>query len=260
MIQKNDALFLLIDTYHKQLERHRKSKSNFYYLSYKVQHTYWVVEMAKKIILADATLSKKGVTFKDLVETWCLLHDIWRFFQVETKKFNDSKKFDHGDVGFSIIRKSFPHKNDMPIALSVKYHNKHSTDTLLQDPLYKSTDQSLTVLLLKIIRDADKLDNFKEILYTNGEIIDVLFSLPASKITKQVLDKYIKTWIIYHEDVKTREDSYLHLLSRKNDLNFASSKAIFQDIGFEKFIYKKLHELWVSKKILLRIFWKTHSK
>ena len=67
MIQKNDALFLLIDTYHKQLKKHRKSKKNTYYLSYKVQHTYWVVEMAKKIIVSDQLFSNKDISFKDLV-------------------------------------------------------------------------------------------------------------------------------------------------------------------------------------------------
>lgn len=263
-MHKNDALFLLIDTYHKQLKKHRKSKKNSYYLSYKVQHTYWVVEIAKKIILIDPVLSKKDKSFKDLAEIWCLLHDIWRFFQVETNEFNDGKHFDHGDVGYSFIRKHFSHKDDIFIALSIKHHNKQDIKNLLQDPLYKKidkeTDKQLTMLLLKIVRDADKLDNFKEIVYTDGAIIDNLFSLPTNGITNNVLEKYLKTWKIYHEDVKTREDNYINILSRKNDLNFVSSKKIFQDIGFEQFIYRKLHELWVDKKTLSTIFWKISKK
>lgn len=89
-----------------------------------------------------------------------LLQDIGRFEQRKTlREFEDFKGFDHAEYGLKVlfedgwIRKFINEEEyDSVIYEAIKNHNKYSIDQKLQGE---------TLLQAKIIRDADKLDNFR---------------------------------------------------------------------------------------------------
>ena len=96
----------------------------------------------------------------ELAKLIALLHDIGRFEQVkQTNDFLDSNNFDHANYGVKVlfedklIRKFIENNEyDNIIKKAIYNHNKYKIEENLNDA---------ELLHSKIIRDADKLDNFR---------------------------------------------------------------------------------------------------
>ena len=123
----------------------------------KIRHTYGVVELSEYIV-KDLKLSDEDISLAMLIG---LLHDIARFEQAkEYGDYRDYVTLDHADLGVKIlfedglIRKFVnDNKYDSIIMKAIKNHNKLCID---------ETDMNDRELLhAKIIRDADKTDNFR---------------------------------------------------------------------------------------------------
>ena len=134
----------------------------------KIRHTYGVVN-ASEYIAKELSLDDENIELAKLI---ALLHDIGRFEQI--KKFDcfiDNKNIDHAILGNEILFKNTLIRNfikdtqyDNIISKAILNHNKLS----IKDGL---TDKEL--LHAKIIRDADKTDNFRVKAEDNFEnIID----------------------------------------------------------------------------------------
>lgn len=121
----------------------------------KVVHTYHVVDNARTIA-KKLNLSEEDVYLAELI---ALLHDIGRFEEITFLKQFDSVKFDHASYGIKMLFdnnliRSFIEDDsyDEIIKIAINNHSRLS----IQDGL-----DERTLLHSKIIRDADKLDNFR---------------------------------------------------------------------------------------------------
>ena len=101
-------------------------------------------EVAKQIAIS-LNLSDEDV---ELAKLCGLFHDISRFKQwAEYKTYVDLNSFDHGDMGYEIL-KELGIDNEI-ILISTKVHNKYEVPEELDDR---------TKLFCNITRDADKID------------------------------------------------------------------------------------------------------
>lgn len=124
-------------------------------LELKIVHIYHVVETSKRLA-KELKLKQEDIELAQLIG---LLHDIGRFEELKVLNKFDSIKFNHAEYGVKIlfednlIRKFIQEdKYDSIIKSSIVNHN------ILE--IEKGLDER-TLLHCKIIRDSDKLDNFR---------------------------------------------------------------------------------------------------
>ena len=120
----------------------------------KVNHIYNVVENAK-LIANKLNLSEEDIKLTELI---ALLHDIARYEKLIVLKTFNSVNFNNASYGGkcyedNLIRKIISDNSyDEIIKLVIENHNKLEIEEGLNDRF---------LLHCKIIRDADKLDNFR---------------------------------------------------------------------------------------------------
>ena len=128
----------IFDKYYSQFD------NSEYWIKYKYDHTMRVVEYAKQIAIS-LNLSDEDV---ELAKLCGLFHDVSRFKQwAKYKTYVDLNSFDHGDMGYEIL-KELGIDNEI-ILISTKVHNKYEVPEELDDR---------TKLFCNITRDADKID------------------------------------------------------------------------------------------------------
>ena len=134
----------------------------------KVDHSLRVMECSKKIA-ENLNLNKEQIELSTLIG---LLHDIARFEQwTRFETYNDQKSIDHGDLAVEIleennfIRKFIEEdKYDEIIKVAIKNHNKYKIEGL----------EGEEFLQAKIIKDADKIDIFYQIVTQYFKPVDVV--------------------------------------------------------------------------------------
>ena len=122
----------------------------------KVVHTYKVVEKSE-YIAKSLGLDEENITLAKVIG---LLHDIGRFEQVKKNNdFSDNTGFNHADYGVKVLFKDnmirkfvTDQKYDKIIEKAIYNHNKYKIEEGLNE---------IELLHSKMIRDADKLDNFR---------------------------------------------------------------------------------------------------
>lgn len=121
----------------------------------KITHTYQVVNLSE-YIAKEQGLDEEGINLAKLI---ALLHDIGRFKQVTVQRSFSDKTFDHADYGNKILFEEKlirdfikTEQYDEIIRKAIYNHNKYKIEDGLNE---------LEELQCKIIRDADKLDNFR---------------------------------------------------------------------------------------------------
>ena len=123
---------------------HYSSKLELKYDIYKLVHTFFVMEMAQKLI--DLTKPALPSKIKKHILDAAVLHDVGRCYEFKNgKKVN----IDHGKVGADLIKKYFP-KMEIE-AQSTFFHNKLPSDK----------DPKTCYPVLDYVRDADMLANLK---------------------------------------------------------------------------------------------------
>lgn len=185
----------------------------------KIVHTYKVVE-ACEFIAKDLKLSKEDIELSKLIG---LLHDIGRFKQLEVyNSFDDEKTIDHAEYGIEILFEDglihefiSDRSYDEIIKKAVQNHNKYAIAEGLNER---------ELLFSKIIRDADKLDNFRvkevEDISTLFDVNEVEFSYEA--ISDSILNDFVNHRMIRRGDRKTHMDMWISYLAFLYDFNFNS--------------------------------------
>lgn len=208
----------------------------------KVTHTYGVVTCSE-YIAKNLNLSNEDI---DLAKLIGLLHDIGRFEQLKlTKDFYDNTGFDHAVYGVKIlfedglIRRFIEDTSyDDIIYKAILNHNRLSIEDRLNER---------ELLHAKIIRDADKLDNFrvKETEYIGDNFPGVYNpeTIEYETISEKVFEDFLKCQLIRLEDRKLQLDYWVCIIAFIFDLYFDISlkyvkEKNYVDILVDKIDYK----------------------
>ena len=197
----------------------------------KVEHTYHVVDKAKEIA-TKLNLSDEDVYLAQLI---ALLHDIGRFEEITYLKQFDSVGFDHASYGVKMLFeenliKTFIEDDsyDEIIKVAIENHSRLTIEEGLNERC---------LLHSKIIRDADKLDNFRVKIEEN---IEEIFpgkvknkdDMENSKISDKVYNAIKNEKCVDIHDRETLLDYWVCILAFAFDLNFKQSYEIVQNNNY----------------------------
>ena len=209
----------------------------------KVVHTYHVSEAAKKIAL-ELNLNDEDVKLAELIG---LLHDIGRFEELKVTSSLDNTKFNHGMYGSKILFQDGLIRNfikdseyDRIIQKAVENHNR----LFIEDGL---NDREL--LHVKIIRDADKLDNYR---VKREEKIENIFpgqvnseeEIENSKISDKVYNQILEKRLIDINDRVYPLDYWLCILAFVFDMNFPATLKMMKEQNNINAVIDKQEKKW----------------
>lgn len=184
-------------------------------------HTFCVLEAA------DEICREEGFSGEDhqLALLIALLHDIGRFEQLKQFGSFSDLQFNHADFGVKVlfedgmIRRFVPDsRDDLVIKKAIQYHSLYSLEAV-----EGLTDRER--LHCRIIRDADKLDNFR---VKDTERLETLFDaleeeVEREEITEKVLEAVRKKKSVVSGERVTHLDYWVSYLAFIFDLNFKAS-------------------------------------
>mgnify|MGYP004523672825 FL=1 len=186
----------------------------------KITHTMGVVK-ASEYIARRLNLTEEDVELAELIG---LLHDIGRFEQAVTyDNYDDYDTIDHAELGVEVLfRDGFirefidTDKYDNIIKEAIRNHNKYEIEEGLDER---------ELLFAKIIRDADKTDNFEVKQYQDFESLFKASEqeVQEEKITDDIWNVFLQEKTIISSQRVTNMDKWLSYLAWVYDYNFASS-------------------------------------
>lgn len=205
----------------------------------KVRHTYGVIDLSE-YISKKLNLSEEDIELAKLI---ALLHDIGRFEQIKTTgNFNDSKEMDHAEYGIKVLFEENlirdfidDDKYDDVIYKAILNHNKLNIEDGLNEK---------ELLHSKIIRDADKLDNFR---VKETEKLEDTFpgiyneeTINYESISEKVLSDFMNAELIKLDDRKTQIDYWICILAFVFDLNFKESLEFVKDKNYMNILIDRI--------------------
>lgn len=223
-----------------------------YKIKQKMIHTYHVAKMSK-YLAEKLNLSNQQIELAELIG---LLHDIGRFEQL--KQYNSTEDYntmDHAVYGVKVlfednlIRKFIKEdKFDEIIYKAIINHNKFEIE--------KDEMNGEELLQSKLIRDSDKIDNFR--LQAEEDPASLLLT-QTDKLEKEEITKEVYQWLIEQKLVifnrrKTNVDKWISLVGFLYDLNFKESLEYIKEKGYltkaiHKIDYKNLDTIEKVKQI-----------
>ena len=182
-----------------------------------------------KTIATNLNLSEEDINLAELI---ALLHDIGRFEELNFLKKFDSVGFDHASYGVKMLFdenliRDFIEDNryDDIIRVAIDNHSRLA----IQDGI-----DERSLLHSKIIRDADKLDNFR---VKKEEKIEAIFpgkvknknDLESSAVSDKVFETVKNNKCVDIHDRTTLLDYWVCVLAFVFDLNFKETYQIVKD-------------------------------
>ena len=205
----------------------------------KIRHTYGVVK-ASEYISSKLELDKENYELARLI---ALLHDIGRFEQLkQSNSFSDSNEIDHVILGNKILFEDNlisyfldDRKYDQIISKAILNHNKLKVDDDLSD---------IELLHSKIIRDADKTDNFR--VKAEEKIEDIMDNcnqklLENSTISDEIYNDFMNNKIIIHNKRKTYLDFWISYIAFIFDFNYNSGLEYIDNLNYINTIVNRLN-------------------
>ncbi len=159
----------------------------------------------------------------DVAETLGLLHDVGRFPQYrEFRTFYDASSVDHGELGWETVKRSrilerLEDRAKFAILDGIRFHNKREIPSGIRPS---------SLAMVKLIRDADKLDVFELVqdYLDRGTIRELLPRIPdTGRVSGELLDTLSETGRASYSQVRSVPDFLLVQLSWVFDLNFQPS-------------------------------------
>ncbi len=205
----------------------------------KVEHTRNVCE---NIIRIANALSLGGSEML-LAETAALFHDVGRFPQyARYKTFRDAVSANHGHLGAKVLSEenvfeNLPVNEQKMIVRTVRFHNAFAVPAAVSEK---------TAFLLKMVRDADKLDIFRVFIeYYESPDEDkasaVAYGLPDTpEYSHDILSCLHDEKIASYVNLKTENDFKLMKLSWVYGMNFDISLKMLRKRGHIDRIARKL--------------------
>lgn len=191
----------LFNDYAKTYDLKDKEIMDKFHHSYRVME--YSIEIAKSLKLSDEDIRLTAISG--------LFHDIARFKQFTNyKTFIDRESFDHGDIGYKILKdelidKLTTNEDEKRIILTaIRFHNKYRIDTNLSH-----IEETIT----NIVRDADKLDIMTEQGLINKE----------DEIKDSLVNNLLEHRLINNNLVETNIDELFRIIAFIFDLNYKYS-------------------------------------
>ena len=225
---KDEPSPFLADWFEQYVNRHRDADALLPApLELKYRHSLRVANNARRIA-RGLELAPTEI----LLAFECgLAHDVGRFPQYQRYgSYRDATTVDHGELGCRILEsEGLPAHFDTSdwdrMALAVTFHNRKATDI----PEILCDGKSL---LLKIIRDADKLDIMDLVLQSVAR--DGFSELPGMlphirqgrELTPGVMAEVLDTKAVAMSSLVTVTDFLVMLASWFYDLNYAPARAL----------------------------------
>ena len=204
----------------------------------KIRHTYGVVK-ASEYIANKLNLNNEDIELTKLI---ALLHDIGRFEQIrQSDSFIDNKDMDHAILGNDILFKDNLIRDFIE---DTQYDNIISKAILNHNRLY--IEDGLTereLLHAKIIRDADKTDNFRVKAEEDFEnIIDNSSKdiLENEIISENIFNDFMNSKIIVREDRKTHMDFWVSYIAFIFDYNYKFGLEYIKEMNYINVIVDRL--------------------
>lgn len=204
----------------------------------KIRHTYGVIK-SSEYISRKLELDQENV---ELAKIIALLHDIGRFEQIkQTDSYKDSKEMDHAVIGNDILFNKGLIRNfiiddqyDNIISMAILNHNKYKIDEGLNEK---------ELLHAKIIRDADKVDNFR--VKSEEEFENVTDNATKEKfendtISDNIFDDFMNNKLILREDRKTYLDFLISCIAFIFDFNYKYGLEYIQKMNYIDIIINRL--------------------
>lgn len=185
----------------------------------KIIHTFGVVECASYIAIHE----KMNEEQQELAKIIALLHDIGRFEQLKQYHSFDDRNVDHASIAIEYLFKQGHIRDyieedqyDTLISFAIKNHSAYEIETTNNKEIKRQA---------YLIRDADKLDNFR---VKNSEKIETLFDISMEqfeqeKLSTLIYDQVLNSQLIKKEDRVTSMDMWVSYLAFIFDLNYQSS-------------------------------------
>lgn len=199
-------------------------------IALKIRHTYEVVKKSE-YIAKGLKLDQENI---ELAKIIAILHDIGRFEQI--KQFGDffDKNIEHAEYGTKVLFENNlitqfieDKKYDNIIRKAIYNHNKFG----IEENLDKNE-----LLHCKIIRDADKLDNFR---VKQEDKFEEMFpkiynseTVNYEKISIKVYEDFMKHKCIKLKDRKTMIDYWICVIAFIFDLNFSISLQYVKEMNY----------------------------
>ena len=212
----------------------------------KIRHTYGVVKASEYLAKAIG-LDEDDTNLSRLI---ALLHDIGRFEQSKASSdvYDNADKnfFDHGEYGVKILFedgliRNFVEDNsyDNIIKVSILNHNRLAIEDGLSER---------ELLHDKLIRDNDKLDNFRVKLEESFKVLlgtDDMEKVSNELISENIYQDFLSKRLIVYGDVKTDLDRWISYIAYIFDFNFSESLEYLRDNdlinkNFDRIEYKNL--------------------
>lgn len=217
--------------------------SNNEKIGLKIRHTYSVLK-ASEYISNKLNLDEEN---RELAKLIALLHDIGRFEQLKKyDSYDDFNSIDHAEAGInllfskkedgSLVLRDFAQddKYDNIIYKAIKNHNKYAIENgLSEDELLHS----------KLIRDSDKMDNFK---VKETESCEALFGISEAEFEKEklsdfILEEFKKEKLVDYKTAKTNMDRWVTYLAFIFDYNFKESIEYIKENNYINKIVDRIH-------------------
>ena len=208
----------------------------------KVVHTFHVTENAK--MLAELLkLSEEDIQLAQLI---ALLHDIGRFEELKITSELNNLYFDHASYGVKMLFEDHMIRDyiatdcyDAIIKAAILNHNKKEIQNRLEGK---------ELLHAQLIRDADKLDNFRVKIEEPTENlfpgrVNSVKAMEESAISSKILQDLLSEKSADIHDRITPLDYYVTILGFVFDLNFKESKKIILEKNYinlmiDRYVYK----------------------
>ncbi len=251
----------------------KNDKNCLHFLTKKYRHSIQVLQIGEEIARKDKLLSQENPSVLDLGKKALLFHDVGRFAETahlfEDKAFakNDfwfSAKYDHGVLSYEMM-KNENEFNDVRILAALKHHG-HMMEVFYADEEFThisdSEIQRQMMLILRWVRDADKLSNFYIQKYENNLKLEPFFLTMSDKVrqapvSEEVMAQFEAGKVILTSTIKSYCDRLICFLSWIFDLNYQASYQICAEQGYFDILLNVLaeynHDVDLQQQITTRI-------
>lgn len=227
-------------------------------LNHKFRHSIAVWQTGKIILEQSPELANKGYVFADLAQKALLFHDVGRFAEAALRHdaaengadlSNLITTFDHGEIGYKLLQNRPPY-DDMRILFAIRWHGKIMSDILASE-MYQQIKNSPQfndiMLILSLVRDADKLANLQVIKQADHLRQDLFYRQLTPEILNAELSDKVKAQFFAKETVLTSDlqsfaDRILQVISWIYDLNYRETKKIFKQQQYGLFLLNLLKQ------------------